>query len=388
MKRRVLILGSTGSIGKNCLDVVRANPDKLEVVGLSAQSSVGELAAQIKEFKPKKAAIAHEVAWKELKAAVHPATRLFAGPHSAAELVEALKPDVVVSAIVGAAGLIPALTAIKQGIRVALANKEPLVMAGKIMMAAARKHGAQLLPIDSEHSAIWQCLNGKPRERVNKIILTASGGPFLHTTAADLKKVTVAQALKHPKWKMGRKITIDSSTMMNKGLEVIEARWLFDMPADRIEVVIHPQSIIHSMVEFIDTSVMAQLGLPDMRVPIAYALSYPDRWPAPKLASLSLTDAGRLDFLPPDPKRFPCLRLAYEAISRGGVVPAALNAANEVAVEEFLNGKIRYVDIPRIIEKTMDKTPDTRTSSLGAIMEADTEARATAHAFCRGRRRI
>ncbi len=388
MKRKILILGSTGSIGKNCLDVVRANPEKFEVVGLSAQSNVRELAAQIKEFKPKKAAIAHEVAWKELKAAVHPATRLFAGPHSAAELVEALKPDVVVSAIVGAAGLIPALTAIKQGIRVALANKEPLVMAGKIMMTAAKKHGAQILPIDSEHSAIWQCLNGEPRERVNKLMLTASGGPFLRATTADLKKVTIAEALKHPRWKMGPKISIDSSTMMNKGLEVIEARWLYNMPAERIEVIIHPQSIIHSMVEFIDTSVIAQLGLPDMRVPIAYALSYPDRWPAPKLAALSLAEVGRLDFFPPDIKRFPCLRLAYEAIRRGGVVPAALNAANEVAVDEFLGGKIRYLDIPRIIEKTIDKTPDMRTSSLGAVLESDTEARATAYAFCRGRRRI
>lgn len=387
MKRRILILGSTGSIGKNCLDVVRANPDKLEVAGLAAQSNVGELAAQIKEFKPKKAAIVHEVAWKELKAAVHPATRLFAGPHGAAELVEALKPDVVVSAIVGAAGLIPALTAIKQGIRVALANKEPLVMAGKIMMTAARKHGAQILPIDSEHSAIWQCLNGEPRERVKKLILTASGGPFLRKTAAELKKVTVAQALKHPRWKMGRKITIDSSTMMNKGLEVIEARWLYDIPAERIEVVIHPQSIVHSMVEFMDTSVMAQFGLPDMRVPIAYALSYPDRWPAPKLASLSLAEAGPLEFFPPDAKRFPCLRLAYDAVRRGGVIPAVLNAANEVAVEEFLDGKIRYVDIPRIIEKTMDKTPDMRTPSLGTMMEADAAARVTARELCRGRRR-
>lgn len=388
MKRRILILGSTGSIGKNCLDVVRANPEKFEVVGLAAQSNVRELAAQIREFRPKKAAIAHEVAWKELKAAVHPSTRILAGQQSAAELVEALKPDVVVSAIVGAAGLVPALTAIKRGIRVALANKEPLVMAGKIIMAAARKHGAQILPIDSEHSAIWQCLNGEPRERVNKIILTASGGPFLRSTMGDLKKVTVAQALKHPRWKMGPKITIDSSTMMNKGLEVIEARWLYDMPAKRIEVVIHPQSIIHSMVEFSDTSIIAQLGLPDMRVPIAYALSYPDRWPAPKLASLSLADVGRFDFMPPDTKRFPCLQLAYEAIRRGGVVPAALNAANEVAVQEFLNGNIRYLDIPRIIEKTMDKMPDTRIASLGAVMDADTEARAMADGFCRGRRRI
>ena len=388
MKRRVLILGSTGSIGKNCLDVVRANPDKLQVVGLAAQSNVKELAAQIKEFKPKKAAIVHEVAWKELKASVHPATKLFAGPHGATELVEALKPDLVVSAIVGAAGLIPALAAIKQGIRVALANKEPLVMAGSIMMSAARKYDAQILPIDSEHSAIWQCLNGEPRYRVKKLILTASGGPFLHATAAEIKKVTVAQALKHPRWKMGRKITIDSSTMMNKGLEVIEARWLYDMPAEKIEVVIHPQSIIHSMVEFVDTSVMAQIGLPDMRVPIAYALSYPDRWPASRLSAISFTDVGRLEFFKPDIKRFPCLRLAYESILRGGVFPAAMNAANEVAVEEFLAGQIRYIDIPRIIEKTMDKMPDTRAVSLETVMEADGTARAHARVFCRKRRRI
>jgi 1-deoxy-D-xylulose-5-phosphate reductoisomerase len=380
VKRKILILGSTGSIGKSCLDVVRANPGKFEVVGLSAQSNVKELAEQIREFKPQKVAIAHELAWKELKKASPLRTKILAGEHSPAELVKSLSPDVVVSAIVGAAGLVPTLAAIRKGIRVAIANKEPLVMAGKIMMANAAQYGATILPIDSEHSALWQCLNGEPANRINRLILTASGGPFLRTTARQMKKVTLAQALKHPRWKMGRKITIDSSTLMNKGLEVIEARWLFNVPVGKIEVVIHPQSIVHSMVEFADTSIMAQLGQPDMRVPIAYALSWPDRWPA-KLHSLPVSSLGKLEFMPPDTKKFPCLALAYDALKAGGLAPAWLNAANEVAVQAFLDGRIGYADIPRIIGKTLERAPGTKGAGLKSILEADRQARETANGF-------
>lgn len=390
MRRRVLILGSTGSIGHSCLDVVRANPGKFEVVGIAAQSNISALADQIKEFRPKKAAIAHETSWRELKKIAHPATRLLAGTGAAVELVESLKADVVVSAIVGAAGLAPTLAAIRKGIRVAIANKEPLVMAGRVMMGEAKKYGAEILPIDSEHSALWQCLNGEPKKRVRKLILTASGGPFLSMSRARMRHVTLAEALRHPRWKMGKKITIDSSTLMNKGLEVIEARWLFGIPAAQIEVVIHPQSIVHSMVEFVDTSVMAQMGMPDMRVPIAYALSYPDRWPARKLAPLSLASIGNLEFMQPDVRRFPCLGLAYMALDRGGVYPAALNAANEVAVDAFLGGKVAFLDIPRIIEKTLERIPDAGSYGLKDALETDARAReiATAIAAKRGKKNL
>lgn len=380
MRRKIIILGSTGSIGKNCLDVVRSNPKMFDVVALSAGSNVRELESQIAEFKPKMVSVASESAWSQLKKTAPKGVELLVGDAGPTELVERLNSEVVVSAIVGAAGLSSALSAVKKGTRLAIANKEPLVMAGDLIMRSAKKHGATIAPIDSEHSALWQCLHKEPAGRVRKLILTSSGGPFFGMTKKQLASVTPAQALKHPRWKMGKKITVDSSTMMNKGLEVIEARWLFDVPMEKIEVVVHPQSIVHSMVEFVDSTVMAQLGLPDMRTPIAYALSFPDRWPA-KLASLSLSEVGRLDFFQPDFRRFPCLQLAYDAGRAGGLAPTWLNAANEVAVEAFLEGGLGYVGIARVIGKTLDKIVSLKVGGLEGIMEADAMARETARKF-------
>jgi len=338
------------------------------------------LAKQIEEFQPKIAAMSDTSAYSSLKKVVGSKTSLLAGAEGIIETVETLPSDVLVSAIVGSAGLLPTLSAIRKGIRVAIANKEPLVMAGRLMTSSAGENGSTIIPIDSEHSAIWQCLNGEPEERVKRILLTASGGPFLNKTAKQLEKVKTEDALKHPKWKMGKKITIDSSTLMNKGLEVIEARWLFGLPPEKIEVIVHPQSVVHSMVEFVDRSVMAQLGRPDMYVPIAYALSYPDRWPAP-LKSLDITKEGRLDFLPPDRKKFPCLQLAYTALEKGGVYPAALNGANEVAVELFLSKKIGYTDIPKLIRKVLGKISPGNDDNLASIIETDLEAREMAYSF-------
>jgi 1-deoxy-D-xylulose-5-phosphate reductoisomerase len=319
-------------------------------------------------------------ACSSLKKVTGSKTSVLAGPEGIVETVESLSADVVVSAIVGSAGLLPTLSAIRKGIRVAVANKEPLVMAGRLMTSSAEKNGATIIPIDSEHSAVWQCLNGEPKERVKRILLTASGGPFLKKSAKQLEKVKKEEALKHPKWKMGKKITIDSSTLMNKGLEVIEARWLFGLPLEKIEVIVHPQSVVHSMVEFEDRSVLAQLGRPDMYVPIAYALSYPDRWPAP-LKSLDITKEGRLDFFKPDRKKFPCLQLAYDSLKKGGLYPAALNGANEVAVELFLSGKIGYMDISRLIRKVLGKISAGRDDSLESIIGADREAREMVRRF-------
>jgi 1-deoxy-D-xylulose-5-phosphate reductoisomerase len=380
LRRKITILGSTGSIGRNCLDVIRANKNRFDVVGLAANSNSKLLAAQAREFRPEKVSMADKTALAGLRRGLTGRMKCLAGEDSAAELVESVRADVVVSAIAGAAGLGPTLVAIKKGIRVCVANKEPFVMAGKLMMSAAKRHGATIIPIDSEHSALWQCLNGERLNRVKKLILTASGGPFLGFTRRQLARVTPAQALKHPRWKMGPKITVDSSTLINKGLEVIEARWLFNMPAEKIDVMIHPQSIVHSMVEFVDRSVVAQLGLPDMRLPIAYALSYPDRWPA-EHKSLDLVALGRLDFMPPDTRKFPCLALAYEALEKEGIIPATLNAANEVAVEAFLKRKIKYLNIPVVIHKTIDKVKNRPITSIKSVLEADLAAREVARSY-------
>lgn len=375
------MLGSTGSIGKNCLDVIRANRERFNVVGLaSGGNNINAFSSQIEEFKPQNVSVAGRSKYSNLKSKIPSRTKIMVGETAAVELVENLDADVVVSAIVGAVGLLPTLCAIKKGIRVGIANKEPFVMAGGLMMAAQKKHGATIIPIDSEHSALWQCMNGEPRRRVKKLILTASGGPFLNKTASQLKRVTPAQALKHPRWKMGAKISVDSSTLLNKGLEVIEARWLFNIPSKKIEVLIHPQSIVHSMVEFVDGSVMAQLGLPDMRVPIAYALSYPDRWEAQQ-PSLNLAKTGKLEFLKPDTKKFPSLALAYTALEKGGSAPAVLNAANEVAVNAFLKNRIKYIDISTIIRKTMEVAPHSAASTIKSILTADLQARKTAGDF-------
>jgi len=380
MKRKVTILGSTGSIGRNCLDVIRANKNRFDVVGLAANSNSKLLAEQVREFRPRKVSLTDTSGAAALRRDLPGRIKFLAGDDSAQELVESQNTDVVVSAIVGAAGLTPTLQAIKKGVRVCIANKEPFVMAGKLMMSAAKRHGATVIPIDSEHSALWQCLNGEPAGRVKRLILTASGGPFLKWSRKRLDRVTLSQALNHPRWKMGPKITIDSATLMNKGLEVIEARWLFNMPAEKIKVTIHPQSIVHSMVEFIDNSVMAQMGLPDMRVPIAYALSYPDRWPA-NHKSLDLAAMSRLDFMAPDMKKFPCLALAYKALKKGGTVPATLNAANELAVAAFLNGKIKYTDIAEIISKTIEKIKVKPATTIKSVLDADAAARDIAQMF-------
>jgi 1-deoxy-D-xylulose-5-phosphate reductoisomerase len=306
---------------------------------------------------------------------------ILSGESGAVEVATASEADVVLAAIVGGAGLVPTLKAVKAGKEIALANKEALVMAGEIFVNAAREKGTRLLPVDSEHSAIFQCLQGNRREEVDKIILTASGGPFLRTPLKRLAHVTVEQALKHPNWKMGKKITIDSATMMNKGLEVVEARWEFDIAPERIEVVIHPQSVVHSMVRYQDGSVMAQLGVPDMRIPIAYALAYPHRlkggW-----KPLELTQQSELNFLPVEKKRFPALALAYEALKEGGTMPAVLNAANEIAVAAFLEGKIGFREIHRIIDRTMRCHSPKRAKAVEEILEVDRWAREKAVSVC------
>lgn len=376
MIRHIALLGSTGSIGVNVLDVVRRHPDRFKIVALAAGSNVDLLAAQVREFSPACVSLCDEQHARLLRRqlpAGHASTLVWGEPGN---LQVAAHPsaDITVSAIVGAAGLKPTLAAIRAGKDIGLANKETLVMAGRIVMEAAADQGIRLLPVDSEHSAIFQALEAGRPEDLQKIILTASGGPFRGRTREDLSGVTPAEALNHPRWKMGKKISIDSATLMNKGLEVIEARWLFGTPADSIEVVIHPQSIVHSLVEFCDGSVIAQLGIPDMRIPIAYALSYPERLHLP-LPSLNLTECGRLEFFKPDRLSFPALDLAYAALQSGGVQPAVLNAANEIAVAAFLQGRIDFTSIVDIVSSTMDRIHRGSDENLDDIVAADGEAR-------------
>jgi 1-deoxy-D-xylulose-5-phosphate reductoisomerase len=351
--KRLAILGSTGSIGQSTLDVVRAHPDKLKVVGLAAGANAERLREQATAFGATITALATATGSEGLVAvATHPDV------------------DIVICASSGTDALEAVLAAIEAGKTIALANKEVLVMAGALVTAAARAHGVAILPVDSEHNAIHQCLHGRRREEIRRIILTASGGPFREMPVSALASVKPEDALQHPTWRMGRKITIDSATMMNKGLEVIEAHWLFDLPGDRIDVVIHPQSIVHSMVELTDGSIIAQLGGADMRLPIQYACSYPDRWEAP-VARLDLTATGRLDFHAPDMERFPCLRLAYRALDSGPSHAVVLNAANEVAVAAYLEEKISFVSIPRVIEETMDAHSAAPADTLEAVRQID-----------------
>jgi 1-deoxy-D-xylulose-5-phosphate reductoisomerase len=375
----VSVLGSTGSIGRNVLEVIRRFPDRFRVAALSAGNNARELKSQVMEFRPRLVSLVS----RELAASLEselPAE--FAGRiHWGAEGIERVatvdEADMVVSAVVGAAGLLPTLKAINAGKDIGLANKETLVMAGNLVMSEVRRHGVRLLPIDSEHSAIFQALEAGRREDVGRIILTASGGPFREKRSEELRCVTPDQALDHPNWEMGRKISIDSATLMNKGLEVIEARWLFDMEPARIGVVVHPQSIVHSLVEFIDGSVVAQLGIPDMKIPIAYALSYPERLGL-GLSRLSLSQCGSLSFEKPDHDRFPALRLAYGALEEGGVKPAVLNAANEVAVDAFLNGAIPFLAIAKVVAETLDRPWEGDGLELDTILQADAQARRTA----------
>ena len=381
MPRRVAILGSTGSIGRNSLDVIRRHPGRFEVVGLVAGRQVQRLAEQVREFHPRAVAVADDAARRELIGLLggH-APEVRVGEQGAAEVTAGTGADVVVAAIVGAAGLVPVLAACSAGSVVALANKEALVVAGELMVRAARENGAIIVPVDSEHSAIHQCLRSGGHGEARRVVLTASGGPFRGRARHELERVTNAEALRHPTWQMGPKITIDSATLMNKGLEVIEAHWLFGMAPAQIDVLVHPQSIVHSLVEFRDGSVVAQLGLADMRLPIQYALDYPARHDG-ITETLDLATIGTLTFERPDRAAFRCLDLAYRAIDEGGNAPARLNAANEVAVEAFLHGRIGFLDIARVIEYELDRAPAEPVLELTELLDSDHAARREARTF-------
>ncbi len=374
MKRRVIILGSTGSIGTNALDVIGAHSDAFEVVGLAAHSSWRKLAEQCARFAPTCVAVADGRAASRLQAELNGSPTVIDGEDALTRLVEDTDCDVVVSAVVGAAGLPATLTAVKLGRTIGLANKEAMVVAGSLMMPLARESGAELLPIDSEHSAIFQAMRAGRKEEVARIYLTASGGPFRTWSAEQIAGATLQDALNHPTWNMGPKITIDSATMMNKALEVIEARWLFDVPADRITVVVHPESIIHSMVEFCDGSIVAQLGTPDMRTPIQYALTYPHRRPGPS-ERLDVLSLRRMHFEPPDTTRFPAVDLGFQAARRGGTSGAILNAANEAAVEAFRQDRIRFSDVVKLTSEALAEHEDIAEPTLEDLFEADAWAR-------------
>ncbi len=374
----VALIGSTGSIGTQTLDVVRAEPGRHRVVALAARQSVDELAAQAEEFRPDVVGITDASKASELASRLPQGTELVAGDDALTALSQTA--DVIVNAVVGFAGLPVTLAALRSGRRLALANKESLIAGGPVVQAVRRTSGAEILPVDSEHCAVHQCLRAGQLDRVRRIVLTASGGPFRGRSAEDLARVTIADALAHPTWSMGSKITVDSSTLMNKGLEVIEAHELFGVGYDSIEVVVHPQSVVHSMVEFTDGATIAQLSMPDMRLPIAYALAYPDRAATP-FGAIDWSSLGSLDFEPPDHERFPALGLAYEAGRLGGTAPAWLNAANEVAVAAFLAGRIPWLSITTVIRGTMDAHDHGPADGVDAVLDADRRARSTAEAL-------
>ncbi len=365
--KQLAVLGSTGSIGQQTLEIVRAFPDRFQIVGLAAGKNINLLAEQIDEFKPRFVYYQNDGAQARLANAEYELLSL-------EEIASHPDVDLVVVATSGKSGLIPTLAAVKVGKTVALANKESLVMAGELITSEAKLNGARILPIDSEHSAIWQCLAGE-KQPVAQLILTASGGPFRHYSPAQLKEVTVEQALKHPSWRMGKKVTIDSATLMNKGLEVTEAHWLFNVPYENIKVLVHPQSIIHSMVEFMDGSIKAQLSYPDMRLPIQYALSYPERLPNPQLPKVNWENIDKLTFEQPDLNAFLSLRLAIDAGKKGGTYPAVLCAADEVAVELFLAQRIKFVDIANLVEQALGQHQTIAHPGLEEIMAADAWAR-------------
>ncbi len=380
-KRKIAILGSTGSIGTQALDVIQQHPDRFEVFALTANNHVKLLVEQARKFLPEIVVIANEKKYTEVKEALSDLPiKVWAGSDAICQMVQSEAITIVLVAMVGFSGLKPTLSAIKAGKTIALANKETLVVAGELITSMALAHRAPILPVDSEHSAIFQCLNGEGCNRINKIILTASGGPFRSFSTEELAKVTPTQALKHPNWKMGAKVTIDSSTLMNKGFEVIEAKWLFDVAPSDIEVVIHPQSIVHSMVQFEDTSIIAQLGQPDMRLPIQYALSYPERLML-NIKPLNFTEISSLTFEKIDYDKFRNLTFAYQAIEMGGNMPCILNAANEVAVASFLQESIGFLQMSEIIEKTMQKSTFVKTPDLDDYFRTDLEARAIASEF-------
>jgi 1-deoxy-D-xylulose-5-phosphate reductoisomerase len=384
--KRIAILGSTGSIGVNTLDVIRLHPERFKVVALTGATQIDRLADQCAEFNPLIAVVSDEMGALRLRKLLvekNLATQVLSGPQALVTAITDSDCDIVMAAIVGAAGLVPALAAAQAGKRVLLANKEALVMSGDLFMQAIRSGGGELLPIDSEHNAIFQCLpehffkTPKTHYGVEELWLTASGGPFRDMPIVDLVKITPEQACAHPNWVMGRKISVDSATMMNKGLEVIEAFWLFGLPLEKIKVFIHPQSVVHSMVRYLDGSVLAQMGQPDMRTPIAYGLAWPDRITA-GVPALSLSQMAHLSFSEPDLNQFPCLALAFSAAKAGGTAPAILNAANEVAVAAFLDDGLPYLQIPIIVEKTLSSIQSFTASSLEVILEADTKAREVA----------
>ena len=379
--KTVVILGSTGSIGTNTLDIVSRFPDEFRVAGLTAGNNDEVLEEQIRAFRPRLVALSNDAAAARLRQrCAGLSVEILSGQDGIVQVASAPEADLVVSAIVGGAGLLPTLAALRSNKHVALANKEPMVMAGKLMQEEARKHGVRIFPVDSEHSAIFQSLEGHRKEDVRRLILTASGGALWNLTKEELQDVTPERALQHPNWKMGSKITIDSATLMNKGLEVVEARWLFDIPETRIDVLIHRESIVHSLVEYEDRSMIAQLGLPDMRTPISYAMRYPERLSL-DLPSLDLTEVGKLSFCKPDHDRFPCLKLGYESLRIGGTMPAAMNAANEIAVDAFLNGGIRFPAIAEIIRRTMDAHRPQEVDSIETALDTDRWAREKAESL-------
>ena len=376
--RGIAVLGSTGSIGTQALDVVRDQRDSLHVEVLSAHSNADLLIAQALEFKPNVVVIGDDAKWKQVNDALFDeGIKVYSGAEALEQVVEVDGIDMVLTAMVGAAGLKPTLRAIDAGKHIALANKETLVVAGELVMGAARRKGIDIHPVDSEHSAIYQCLAGEFHNPIEKVILTASGGPFRGRSLDSLQGVTKAQALKHPNWEMGAKITIDSASLMNKGLEVIEARWLFDVTPDQIDVVVHPQSIVHSCVQFDDGSIKAQLGLPDMKLPIQYALTYPRRLKN-DFPRFSFLDYPSLTFEQPDTKTFRNLALAFEALRQGGNAPAILNAANEIAVARFLRDEIEFLDLPRVVEHALERIAHQTKPSLDDLVDADAEARRVA----------
>ena len=380
--RGVSILGSTGSIGCNTLRVIEAlGPTRFRVVALAAGRNIEKLADQVAKFKPELVSVESEETAErlrtELGARSVSAPTILVGEAGLVEVATRDDAEIVVSGTVGAVGFVPTLRALEAGKRVALANKETLVMAGELMTRAAEKSGAEMLPVDSEHNALHQCLRGEKRSEVHRLILTASGGPFRTRDKAAMDSASVAEALQHPTWNMGAKITIDSATLMNKGLEVIEAHWLFGFNAEQISIVVHPESVVHSMIELVDGSIIAQMGVTDMRHAIQYALTYPERHPS-ELAPLDLTKLSSLNFEPPDPDRFPCISLAYRALEAGGTTPAALNAANEEAVRAFIEERISLTDIPRVIEAVMTQHDRREADSLEAVLAADRDARIAA----------
>ncbi|HSB32508.1 MAG TPA: 1-deoxy-D-xylulose-5-phosphate reductoisomerase [Candidatus Sulfobium mesophilum] len=377
--KKLTILGSTGSIGRSTLDVVASNRQDFKVVALAAGRNIDILESQIRDFSPDIVAVADEHTARALSKRVN-GLNVLTGEEGINSVASYEQSDFVISSIVGSAGLMPTMAAIRAGKTVGLANKETLVMAGEIVMSEARKRGVKIIPVDSEHSAVFQCIEGRKRADVRRIILTASGGPFMGKGRNELKDITASEALKHPNWSMGKKISIDSATLMNKGLEVIEACWLFDIPPENVSVLIHPQSIVHSLVEFVDRSCLAQMSVPDMRGPISYALSYPGRIGDP-IPPLELDVIGSLTFRRPDHETFPCLSYAYDAIKTGGTMPCVLNASNEVAVTAFLNGRIGFNGIPSVVRKTIDSHKAGAVATLEDVMDADRWSRERAEKF-------